>query len=215
MSEETLDNGVVVKIIHDSDPLNPRTDYEEACTMVCDHGRYSLGDEDGHDKARDAIRASRDYRPSWEDYDSKGLDFSYGPDLWTAMQDCSDIVSLPLYLYDHSGITIRAGSPFSCPWDSGQVGFAFMTKAEILECYMSKGTRLTAALKAKAADLIKAETSCYDDYLTGNCWGYVVEFPDGEEDSCWGFLGDPDYCLEEAMSIAKSYEPEQPELELE
>ena len=33
---------------------------------------------------------------------------------------------LPLYLYDHSGITMSI-SPFSCPWDSGQVGWIYCT----------------------------------------------------------------------------------------
>jgi hypothetical protein len=34
------------------------------------------------------------------------------------------LVILPLYLYDHGGITISC-SPFSCPWDSGQVGWIY------------------------------------------------------------------------------------------
>lgn len=38
-----------------------------------------------------------------------------------------EYVLLPLYLYDHSGITMKT-SGFSCPWDSGQVGFIYASK---------------------------------------------------------------------------------------
>jgi hypothetical protein len=37
-----------------------------------------------------------------------------------------------LYLYDHSGITIST-SPFSCGWDSGQVGFIYLTRQKCEE----------------------------------------------------------------------------------
>jgi hypothetical protein len=200
--EECEDTGLILKIIQDPDPFNPREDYCEASTLCCDHGRYDLGDKDGHEKARDAIRASRDYRESWEDYESdQYLDFSHGPDLYEAIQRCTDIVTLPLYLYDHSGITIRC-APFSCPWDSGQVGFAFMSKATILKEY--GGKILTKAKREKAEGLIQAEVKTYDSYLTGDCWGFAIEDQDGETlDSCWGFLGDSDYCEQEAQDIYK------------
>ncbi|SNS23209.1 hypothetical protein SAMN05446037_1006135 [Anaerovirgula multivorans] len=41
-------------------------------------------------------------------------------------------VILPLYLYDHSGITMSS-SPFSCQWDSVQVGWIFCTKERFRE----------------------------------------------------------------------------------
>ena len=36
---------------------------------------------------------------------------------------------LPLYLYDHSGITMNT-TGFSCPWDSGQVGWIYAFKED-------------------------------------------------------------------------------------
>lgn len=41
-------------------------------------------------------------------------------------------IILPLFLYDHSGITISTG-PFSCPWDSGQVGWIYAEKKKLIE----------------------------------------------------------------------------------
>lgn len=199
--EEDGATGLILKIIADPDPLNPREDYCEASTLVCDHRRYNLGDADGHDKACAAIRASRDYREQWEDFDGEALDFSHGPDLFKAILRCSDIVTLPLYLYDHSGITIRC-APFSCPWDSGQVGFAFMTKETILHEY--GGKILSPAKRERAESLIRGEVETYDSYLRGDCWGFAIEDQDGETlDSCWGFLGDPDYCEQEAQAVYK------------
>jgi hypothetical protein len=193
--------------------------------MVCEHGRYNLGDSDGREKAINAVRESRDYRDSWEEGD-EALDLSEPSDLWTAIQRCSDVIACPLYLYDHSGITIsmgRGGNPFSCPWDSGMVGFIFMTKAMILSNWMKPATaRLTPALKAQALDLMDGETKTYDMYLTGDVYGYVVERidpededEDGEElDSCWGMFG-YDYAVEEGQAVLEDYASEEPPLPLE
>jgi len=48
--EECEETGLILKIIQDPDPIDPRKDYCEASTLCCDHGRYDLGDEDGHEK---------------------------------------------------------------------------------------------------------------------------------------------------------------------
>ena len=41
-------------------------------------------------------------------------------------------VILPLYLYDHGGITMSTGA-FSCPWDSGRVGWIYAEKKKLIE----------------------------------------------------------------------------------
>lgn len=104
----------------------------------------------------------------------------------------------PLYLYDHSGITISAGS-FGCEWDSGQVGWQYVTD-EALQAEW-------AGDEAAALRYMDATLQTYDDYITGNVHGFEVErgtlgettYADGtteptirweHEDSCWGFYGD-------------------------
>ena len=109
----------------------------------------------------------------------------------------------PLYLYDHGGITISAGA-FSCPWDSGQVGWQYITDEALAAEW--NGDR-DAALRYMDATL-----QTYDDYIQGNVYGFTVEkgtlcsdirtYADGtqvplgekieweHEDSCWGFIGD-------------------------
>ena len=195
--EEDEATGLILKIVQDPDPTNPRTDYDHAATMCCDHGRYDLGDKDGHDKARAAIRGSSYYKASWEDE----ADFDHGPNLFGMLLRCFDVTTLPLYLYDHSGITMNTRG-FSCPWDSGQVGFIFITQAEVLETFAV--TELTQEVRDKAFDLLRGEVTEYDQYLTGYVYGYVIEDQNGEHlESCWGFYGQ-EYTIEEGQSVFKA-----------
>jgi len=92
------------------------------------------------------------------------------------------IVILPLYLYDHSGVTMNTVG-FSCPWDSGQVGWIYATHDDIRKEYGALDTN-------RAEELLKAEVEEYDHYLTGQCYGFKLYEGDAEKESCWGFLGD-------------------------
>jgi hypothetical protein len=219
-TRKTFKHGIVARIVNDDHPLNPRVDYDEAGTMWCWHRRYNLGDDHNHDNpneawlslafdalGRDAVhRLYRQPGETWEQacdlYDWE-LQERYQSDPGKLDKHLEKhIVWLPLYLYDHSGITISTGA-FSCPWDSGQVGFTFMTRETILKETGRK--RLDKQARDWAVKMLEAECNIYDDYLTGNCWGYVIEGADGEElESCWGFLGDPEYCEEEACWAAEA-----------
>lgn len=110
---------------------------------------------------------------------------------------------LPLYLYDHSGITMST-SPFSCPWDSGQVGFIYATRRAVLKEWNKK--RMSPTLNEQATQVLLAEVKEYNQYLTGDVWGYIIEDDAGEQlDSCWGFYG-AEYCkqaAEEALAAMK------------
>lgn len=235
-----MDQTYRVRIVPDSDPESPR-EWCNVATLVCDHRRYNLGDyQDGHDKAATAIRASRDYRATWEDsptgtFRHKGtvydcLDLSHGPDLYIAMSLCSDIVMQPLYLYDHSGLTISTGR-FSCPWDSGQVGFAFVSLATIR--HETRWRTMCKPAVTWARRCIDAEVETYDSYLRGDVYGYIVEIamewedesynprtgrrypepseweeiPDG---SCWGYYGEAaESGLAEQAAAAIEYDARQ------
>lgn len=49
----------------------------------------------------------------------------------------------------------------------------------------------------------KAATESCQHVLNGEIYGFTVEDSDGEHiDSCWGFIGDMDYCLKEACDSA-------------
>lgn len=107
---------------------------------------------------------------------------------------------LSLWLYDHSGITISCGSsnPYSCPWDSGQVGYIVALKDKVVSAFMLDPNN-DDCWREKAAIVMRGEVKEYDQFISGEVYGYkVFEFiDDGTEDgdwdeveSCYGFYGD-------------------------
>jgi len=81
-----------------------------------------------------------------------------------------------LYKFEHGNV-IYATHSFSCPWDSGQVGLLW-TNGEI-----------------------DPEGVCKDvtSWCNGEIYGFVIkDSEDDTVDSCWGFIGDIDYCKTEA-----------------
>lgn len=162
-----LKSGKTLEIHVDQTPQNPRNDWDNLGTMVCFHRNYNLGDKHDYNK--------NDYN-SWKE-------------MFKAIDKNEDaLVILPLYLYDHSGITM-ATSPFDCPWDSGQVGFIFVSKEKVRKEYNVK--RISPKIAEKVGEVLEAEVKTYDQYLTGDMYGFIVKDEEGnEEDSCWGFFGD-------------------------
>lgn len=102
---------------------------------------------------------------------------------------------LPLWLYDHSGITMSCGArsyPYNDEWDSGCVGWIIMTKETALKERI--GCCDESNWREKAIADMEAEVALYDQYLTGEVYGFTLyREEDGEwieQDSCWGFYGD-------------------------
>ncbi len=110
------------------------------------------------------------------------------PDAYRAELPEGSIV-LDLYLYDHSGLRMSTNA-FNDRWDSGQVGFIYATPEVIAKEFGAYET-MTDDLRDKVVNVLEAEVKTYDDYLSGNVWGFVLENEDGDTlDSCWGFYGD-------------------------
>ena len=130
-------------------------------------------------------------------------------ELKTLIEDMKGMVILPLYLYDHSGITMNTGG-FSCQWDSGQVGWIYADYDMVKKEYDD----VTPETIARAESLLQSEVKEYDFYLTGQCYGYKLYEGEAQKDSCWGFLGDindvtkhiQDYLPSECKNIVDSLE---------
>lgn len=90
-------------------------------------------------------------------------------------------ILLPLNLFDHSGISMSVGD--SRGWDNGQVGFIYATQEDIDKEF--DGDRI------KATQCLRGEVETYDQYLTGDIYGYSVDNPKNGEniDSLWGLYG--------------------------
>lgn len=155
-----------IKIMQDdADTESPR----EWCNMgemVTFHSRYTLGDEHGY---------SADDYAGWDEMGE------------AILRDHPGGVILPLYLYDHSGITI-ATTPFNCPWDSGQVGFIVASAAKIRESFGVK--RITAKVRERATESLRGEVATMDQFIRGDVYRFTIEDDDGNiTDSCGGFYG--------------------------
>lgn len=188
----------LIEIKQDINPESPRK-WDNLGTMICFHRNYNLGDK----------------------HDIKYQDYSGWEEQLKVISKNEDVcVILPLYLYDHSGITMNT-TGFSCRWDSGQVGWIFISKEKVRKEYSVK--RISNKLKERITQYLINEVKTYDQYLTGDVYGYkiskITKCELGHEhteelDSCCGYYGE-DECLEEAERIVQHYrEPKQLELEL-
>lgn len=223
---ETIEVGedIEVRIYPDTDAESPR---EWSCfgKMACWHRRYNLGDEQPKCDSKEhlenlAIEADPEieeikYRvdriwghfyPGYQKPErlaTKIADKYLENRIEKALDE--NYVMLELFLYDHSGLTMRTEG-FSCPWDSGQVGFIYATREQVCKEF----GEWTADSIEQAKRTMESEVETYRQYLEGDVWGYEVvqKHEDGTEDvldSCWGCY-DMDYCKEEAMRSAGKYE---------
>lgn len=168
---------VVLSIYYDTNPMNPR-EWDNLGTMVCWHRRYDLGDE----RARNI-----ELYNSWDEWLENEILIPNGGE--------ENVIYLPLYLYDHGGITMNT-TGFSCPWDSGQVGWIYTTYSEIEREF----GQVTDEVIDKVKNILRNEVRIYDDYLRGEVYGFILEekktcdccgHVEYEEiDSYWGFYGD-------------------------
>lgn len=158
-----------LRIYQDEIPTDPR-EWDNLGIMVLNHKRYNLPLE---------IKIDLDSFNSWEEIRKELIKF----------YDAS--VILPVYGYDHSGLSIKAGKrtfPFNDRWDSGQLGFIFVTKKKIKEENITK---------KKAEEILLSEIEIYNKYLNGEIYCFeVVKFNQCKtcehnkeeiEDSCGGF----------------------------
>lgn len=175
-------DGLTVEIHADDTGDSPRG-WDNCAVLACEHSRYNLGDG----TLADAIGRS----PG---------DFRSAAHLERYLRLCHGAIAVkPLYLYDHSGISMSTGSfegraPHAA-WDSGLVGVAWITR----ETAEREGTGDRVAWAERCID---GEVEVYDQYLRGDVYGYVVETPAGDVlESLWGMYG-WDYCRSEAEAMA-------------
>lgn len=213
-----------LEIHHDYDATSTR-EWDNVATMVCKKGGYDLGDDvtitDAISAAIDSapedvvIDIARQIDPEgFAEYLKRCKEYSEVSDfelacsfigeepeseLWGILPkfngNGNGITMLPLFIYDHGGITINT-TGFYCGWDSGQAGWIYMTDAKAKETFGKNFT--TEQIKT----CLKAEVKDYDYYLTGQVYGYVLYGHPCEacgckesaksNDSCWGFIGEND-----------------------
>ena len=192
MKREFINEQVIgdykVRTFHDDNVESPR-EWDNVTTMLCFHNRYNLGDKNPYN--------SNEFN-GWDEMEQR------------IKEDYKRYMIKPLYLYDHSGITIST-SPFSCNWDSGQVGFVLIEEKKWKMCMGETEVTIESLDK-----IIENEVKTYDKYLRGDVYGFevvkVTKCDLGHEheehvESQWGYY-DEDECMSEGLSVVKYYEKE-------
>lgn len=161
-----------LEIEQDEFAESPR-EWQDGSEMICFHSRYTLGDKHYFNSQEDFFSnlASRFVTPieivyyEYETYriiednldedrfniEESNFDEWKDSELLEVIEN--NLTILPLYLYDHSGITMST-SPFSCRWDSGQVGWIYSD-------YLSENE-------------LKREVELYDNFLTGEVYQFIL-----------------------------------------
>lgn len=163
--------------------------WDNLSVMRCSHRHYSLGDGEPEGRHVDALE--RGGLRLLERY----LRLVEGAVAFT-----------PLGLLDHSGLSLYAGGGShwsdSAGWDSGTVGYAYVTRERCDEL----GAPIDGEHGAEAQML--AEIREYDQWLRGDVYVVVVEDDRGEVlDSCGGIIGH-EYADEAAREMLAACEPD-------
>ena len=179
------DDRKAIVIVRDTDARSPRQD-DNLGKIMAFHRNYSFSDEKHSSNLHTALfNLLEDLAPvnvnEFEDKNDEDILEEIG----------KYAVVLPLYLYDHSGVSIRT-EPFSCKWDSGQVGIVYASMADVDKEWEGVDEKTQ---RENAERIMKSEISIYDDFLQGEVYGFELyekcdKCHHGQlVDSCWGFYG--------------------------
>lgn len=191
---EQISDTLRIKLYQDTDCESPR-EWSNMGTMVLAHGRYDL--------PREGDLAGR----IDEAFERGGLRLAL-----RYLAVVHDAVVLPVYGYDHGGLSLSVGSayPFTDPWDSGVAGVIYSKRITAVEWFGEETQDETFSR------ILTEEVSTYNQYLEGDIYGYVVEelcqehsvgqttcdFGEWvERESCWGYYGQDDALSQARHSI--------------
>ena len=119
---------------------------------------YELHEEDN------SILAYDHYVYDLEDYIIENLTVK---ECFDILEKYADIIHLPLYIYEHSMISIRTGS-FGDRWDSGFYGFIWTDKELVNSAYGD-----VKDWKRYGYNLMESDVKLYDMYLQGSV--YIIK----------------------------------------
>ncbi len=125
-------------------------------------------------------------------------------DSWEEMQEHIESkrgldapVCVPVYIYRHSGDALSL-TPFSCTWDSGQLGFALASRQEIrdwLDCKYVRQDKIE-----RADEIVRAQVETLAKHVSGEVYDWHIH-KDGEPVEVVGqFCG-----IEETLKNARLY----------
>jgi hypothetical protein len=182
-------NGHLVVLVHDEEPVNTRDTkyFENAGILATWHRHEQFGERQIQPMTKEELIAEL------EASDEKVLAIR------------------PLWLYSHSGYSISAAetNPFTCRWDSGQVGWAYVTEESAKKTGHELGGT-PESLREKFEAVLVDEVENLNHCMAGRVYGYRIFAdancdPNEEDDieAVWQFIGDIGFCRDQATEAAK------------
>lgn len=177
---ETINyKGYQINIYFDNDPMPPDDgDYDDVF-LIHDHRSFFVKGPNGADNPQSIFD---DY---WSQKKTICTQIIYGKSYKFHI--------FPVYAYIHSGVSLslgKSGYPFTDPWDTSFRGFILV-----------KQIKGWSWRREKARTAAQSLLESWNDYLSGNIYGYMIGIPDDpddpeteyqEEGGCWGFYGYPE-----------------------
>ncbi|MCW3994944.1 MAG: hypothetical protein NWE98_02190 [Candidatus Bathyarchaeota archaeon] len=166
-------NDKIIKIAYDDTPLNPFEEFDFLGTWIGWHRNYLIGKKEERMTQTEFSEFVKEQR--------------------------NKILILNLYCYEHGGIMFSTDNtvyPFNDRWDSGQIGYIYVTYEKIKKEFNVK--HVTKKTIQKCKKIIQAEIDTVNKIFNGEIYGYVIYRIEKcnknhthleHEDSCWGYIG--------------------------
>ena len=160
--------------IYIGDRFESPREWDNLGTMVYKNRKYILGDEEIDDPI-EWLESMLGLEPKYE----------YSNERLAELENIfyREYIAIPVYKYEHSGITIKACSPFGCRFDSGKCGYIYASKETVRKKFSVK--KISEKLRDQVCQILIDEVKTFDMYITGEIYSYISEVG-----SCGGFYGD-------------------------
>ena len=185
----------VLEVTRDENADNPRS-WDNVGTIVSWNAHTRFGDKTINEQYQFELVLLGILNDSMNLSDSQYeniMEFANADVLYAAIKKHTKAALLPVYLYDHSGISIstcsRKFSMFDpARWDWGISGIIYCTESKIKKEY--DVSEVTDETRKKAEDALRQEIKTLDMYFSGDVYEYTLQ--QGEEilDSCSGIYGE-------------------------
>lgn len=184
-------NYYYANIEQDTDVIHPRDKFNHYSTLYTWHTRYSIGGKEDKNHQEPITNlcvwafnqfneltiskeikkyTSHEQTMYFNDEELNQEQFNFFVNFVQEWLD-ANFALLPIYMYDHFGITISTG-PFDCPFDNGQIGIIYIKK--------STCERIGISLD-DAREILKRDIEEINNYLTGNVFSISIYETDEEE----------------------------------
>ena len=131
-----------IELMHDCDPITPR-EWDNVAHFCFWHGRYNMAQE-------------------LKQYTS-------APELKELRRAHPDAYIYPVYMYDHSNISLSLGR-FGCRFDSGLLGFAIVDKSRASDVF-----GITELTEERAREIVSDELQEYEQYINGEVYAVSID----------------------------------------